>query len=117
MGLIVVIFAFSIAIGLGVFLSGGAYKKTSSLQKKQGKKNTLLSDADIILLATEHQEGISIAAVCLATNTSTIEVKEKMESLREQGILYLRIDDNGAEKYTLTDTSLIDTKKKPQIKK
>lgn len=116
MGVLVIIFAFATAIGLGVFLNR---KATPSLPNSGTMKEGLhsLTDADIIALASDHIDGISVAAVCLASNTTAKDVKNKMEALREQGILYLSVDLNGAEKYILTDTSLISKKDNSKIDK
>ncbi|NME68408.1 hypothetical protein [Flammeovirga aprica] len=115
--IIIAVLAFVTAISLGVYVNQKFPNKGELKGNTSPDHVTALNDAAILALASEHQEGISVAAVCLASKASAIEVKKKMEALREQGLLYLNVDENGAEKYALTDTSLLSSKNKNRIRK
>ncbi|AZQ63042.1 hypothetical protein EI427_12585 [Flammeovirga pectinis] len=106
MGLIVVALAFITAIGLGIFFSVQSKNKGIDTSNR-----SFLTDANVIKLASEKKEGISVAALCLHSNANAKDAKQKLEDLREQGILYLSIEENGTEKYLISDISLLDHKK------
>ncbi|OHX68105.1 hypothetical protein [Flammeovirga pacifica] len=103
MGVFIVIFAFAAAIGLGIFLNINSKKSKPIIPAS----NTL-TDADVIAMARKHIHGISVAALCLATKVSAKEARQKLEELRKEGILYLNVDDEGNEKFKISDTSLLD---------
>ncbi|KXX70182.1 hypothetical protein [Flammeovirga sp. SJP92] len=115
--ILIAVLVFTAAISFGVYINQKFPAKGELKNDSFPKNTTALNDAAIIALASEHKNGISVAAVCLASNASAVEVKNKMEALREQGLLYLSVDENGAEKYTLTDTSLISDKHQNRLKK
>ncbi|WP_044201251.1 hypothetical protein [Flammeovirga sp. OC4] len=108
--IIIAVLAFISAITLGVFINQKFPNKGDKNEQHTPKNKLALNDATVIALAAKQKDGISVAAVCLASKAPAIEVKNKLEALREQGLLYLNIDKNGAEKYILTDTSLISDK-------
>ncbi|ANQ47479.1 hypothetical protein KMW28_15840 [Flammeovirga yaeyamensis] len=103
MGVFIVIFAFAAAIGLGVFLNLNSKKSQPIIPAV----NTL-TDADVIALAKKNHEGISVAALCLQAKVSAKEARNKLEELRQEGILYLNVDEEGNEKFKISDTSLLD---------
>ncbi|NLR91102.1 MULTISPECIES: hypothetical protein [Flammeovirga] len=108
MSIFIVLFSFAIAIGLGSYLSINA--KKNKLNSPDHTSTPELNDANVISLASQYEDGISVAALCLKTKSSAKAAKKKLEELRSEGILHLSIGENGTEKYMISDTSLLDKK-------